>query len=251
MSELEDKDESLISHIEAFRKMLLKCLTCYALVLLPALFAAPKCLELFIKLIIRGHDIALNYFSPAEVFIIQIKLAMVIDLVICFPYIAKQIWEFCAPALYENEKKELCTLIYYPEQKLQLIKEAVPDISSWYSVTLNRLVKVCQNVSSKYTRSKVRKALPEEFSYIIQELLHESSMDPNKQAYINVIISTIIDTDRADDFIIAMCNLIQQLTIDSLHILGDIFDRGPGPHIILDTLCDYHHFDIQWGKGEP
>ena len=111
MSELEDKDESLISHIEAFRKMLLKCLTCYALVLLPALFAAPKCLELFIKLIIRGHDIALNYFSPAEVFIIQIKLAMVIDLVICFPYIAKQIWEFCAPALYENEKKFIKSVV--------------------------------------------------------------------------------------------------------------------------------------------
>ncbi len=112
MSELEDKDESLISHIEAFRKMLLKCLTCYALVLLPALFVAPKCLELFIKLIIRGHDIALNYFSPAEVFIIQIKLAMVIDLVICFPYIAKQIWEFCAPALYENEKKFIKSVVF-------------------------------------------------------------------------------------------------------------------------------------------
>ena len=112
MSELEDKDESLISHIEAFRKMLLKCLTCYALVLLPALFAAPKCLELFIKLIIRGHDIALNYFSPAEVFIIQVKLAMVIDLVICFPYIAKQIWEFCAPALYENEKKFIKSVVF-------------------------------------------------------------------------------------------------------------------------------------------
>ena len=112
MSELEDKDESLISHIEAFRKMLLKCLTCYALVLLPALFVAPKCLELFIKLIIRGHDIALNYFSPAEVFIIQIKLSMVIDLVICFPYIAKQIWEFCAPALYENEKKFIKSVVF-------------------------------------------------------------------------------------------------------------------------------------------
>ena len=112
MSELEDKDESLISHIEAFRKMLLKCLTCYALVLLPVLFFAPKCLELFIKLIIRGHDIALNYFSPAEVFIIQIKLSMVIDLVICFPYIAKQIWEFCAPALYENEKKFIKSVVF-------------------------------------------------------------------------------------------------------------------------------------------
>ena len=123
-------------------------------------------------------------------------------------------------------------------------------MNDWYVITLNQLVSVCQNVSSKYTRSKVRKALPEEFSYIIQELLHESSTTQNKQAYINVIISTIIETDRADDFIIALCNLIQRLTIDSLHILGDIFDRGPGPHIIMDTLCNYHNFDIQWGNHD-
>ena len=164
--------------------------------------------------------------------------------------IKRKVNEIFGNSLYEAEKKDLCTLIYYPEQKLQLIKESVPDINSWYSVTLNRLVRVCQSVSSKYTRSKVRKSLPQEFSYIIQELLHESSADPNKQGYINVIISTIIETDRADDFIIAMCNLIQRLTIDSLHILGDIFDRGPGPHIIMDTLCDYHHFDIQWGNHD-
>ena len=164
--------------------------------------------------------------------------------------VKRKVNEIFGNSLYESEKKELCTLIYYPEQKLQLIKESVPDIDSWYSVTLNRLVKVCQNVSSKYTRSKVRKALPPEFSYIIQELLHESSADPNKQAYINVIISTIIEICRADDFIIAMCNLIQRLTIDTLHILGDIFDRGPGPHIIMDTLCGYHNFDIQWGNHD-
>lgn len=103
------------------------------------------------------------------------------------------------------------------------------DLDDWYVITLNQLVRVCQNVSSKYTRSKVRKSLPKEFSYIIQELLHENSMVPNKQAYINVIISTIISTRRADDFIIALCNLIQRLTIDTLHVLGDIFDRGPAP----------------------
>ena len=164
--------------------------------------------------------------------------------------IKRKVNEIFGNNLREMEKKELCTLIYYPEQKLQLVKEVEKDIVDWYVITLNQLVKVCQNVSSKYTRSKVRKALPEEFSYIIQELLHESSMDPNKQAYINVIIRTIIDTRRADDFIIAMCNLIQRLTIDSLHILGDIFDRGPGPHIIMDTLCDYHNFDIQWGNHD-
>lgn len=138
--------------------------------------------------------------------------------------IKRKVNEIFGNTLRESEKKEICTLIYYPEQKLQLVKDVETDIVDWYVITLNQLVKICQNVSSKYTRSKVRKALPEEFSYIIQELLHESSMEPNKQAYINVIISTIIDTHRADDFIVAMCNLIQQLTIDSLHILGDIFD---------------------------
>lgn len=164
--------------------------------------------------------------------------------------IKRKVNEIFGNTLREMEKKELCTLIYYPEQKLQLVKEVETELEDWYVITLNQLVKVCQNVSSKYTRSKVRKALPEEFSYIIQELLHESSMDPNKQAYINVIISTIIDTHRADDFIVALCNLIQRLTIDMLHILGDIFDRGPGPHIIMDTLCDYHNFDIQWGNHD-
>ena len=164
--------------------------------------------------------------------------------------IKRKVNEIFGNTLREGEKKELCTLIYYPEQKLQLVKENETDLDDWYTITLNQLVRVCQNVSSKYTRSKVRKALPEEFSYIIQELLHENSMEPNKQAYINVIVNTIIDTNRADDFIVALSNLIQRLTIDSLHILGDIFDRGPGPHAIMDILCHYHNFDIQWGNHD-
>ena len=164
--------------------------------------------------------------------------------------VKRKVNEIFGHTLRESEKKELCTLIYYPEEKLQLIKASEKDLDDWYLITLNQLVKVCQNVSSKYTRSKVRKALPEDFSYIIQELLHESTIDPNKHAYINVIISTIISTKRADDFIIAMCNLIQRLTIDLLHIVGDIYDRGPGAHIIMDTLCDYHNFDIQWGNHD-
>ena len=164
--------------------------------------------------------------------------------------VKRKVNEIFGNTLRESEKKEICTLIYYPEEKLQLVKEKESDLDDWYLITLNQLVKVCQNVSSKYTRSKVRKALPEGFSYIIQELLHESSIDPNKHAYINVIIRTIISTRRADDFIIAMCNLIQRLTIDSLHIVGDIYDRGPGAHIIMDTLCDYHNFDIQWGNHD-
>jgi fructose-1,6-bisphosphatase-3 len=158
--------------------------------------------------------------------------------------------EIFGNTLRESEKKELCTLIYYPEQKLDLVKSVEKELDDWYVITLNQLVRVCQNVSSKYTRSKVRKALPEEFSYIIQELLHESSMVPNKEMYVNVIIDTIISTRRADDFIIALCNLIQRLTIDTLHVLGDIFDRGPAPHRIMDILRHYHHFDIQWGNHD-
>ena len=164
--------------------------------------------------------------------------------------VKRKVNEIFGNTLRESEKKELCTLIYYPEQKLQLVKNREKDLEDWYMTTLNQLVRVCQNVSSKYTRSKVHKALPQEFAYIIQELMHESSVEPNKAAYINVIISSIIETRRADDFIIALCNLIQQLTIDRLHIVGDIYDRGPGAHIIMDTLCDYHHFDIQWGNHD-
>ena len=164
--------------------------------------------------------------------------------------IKRKVNEIFGNTLREAEKKEICTLIYYPEEKLQLVKAREKDLDDWYLITLNQLVKVCHNVSSKYTRSKVRKSLPAEFSYIIQELLHESSIEPNKHAYINVIISTIITTKRADDFIIAMCNLIQRLTIDSLHIVGDIYDRGPGPHIIMDKMMTYHSIDVQWGNHD-
>ena len=164
--------------------------------------------------------------------------------------IKRKVNEIFSNTLRDYEKKELCTLIYYPEQKLELVSSKEPDLDDWYLITLNQLVRVCRNVSSKYTRSKVRKALPKEFSYIIQELLHESSVEPNKSAYVDQIIKTIISTGRANDFIIAMCNLIQRLTIDILHVIGDIYDRGPGAHIIMDTLCDYHHFDIQWGNHD-
>ena len=167
--------------------------------------------------------------------------------------IKRKVRELFKETLGAKEQKELCTLIYYPERKLELVKNETDDrteLNDWYFITINRLVRVCRDVSSKYTRSKVHKALPQDFSYIIQELLHESTSDPNKQGYVDVIVSTIISTGRADDFIIAMCNLIQQLTIDSLHILGDVFDRGPSPDKIMDILCNYHNFDIQWGNHD-
>jgi fructose-1,6-bisphosphatase-3 len=164
--------------------------------------------------------------------------------------VKRKVNEIFDHTLRESEKKEICTLIYYPKEKLQLVKAKEKDLDDWYLITLNQLIKVCQNTSSKYTRAKVHKAMPVEFAYIIEELLHESTIDPNKHAYIDVIIRTIISTKRADEFITAICNLIQRLTIDSLHIVGDIYDRGPGAHLIMDLLCDYHRFDIQWGNHD-
>ena len=164
--------------------------------------------------------------------------------------IKRKVGEIFGNTIRETEKKELCTLIYYPEQKLELIKAAEEDLDDWYRITIHQLVCVCRDVSSKYTRSKVRKNLPEEFSYIIEELLHERTDDQDKAAYVAVIVDTVISTGRADDFIVAICNVIQRLAIDQLHILGDIYDRGPGAHIILDTLRQYHSWDIQWGNHD-
>ena len=164
--------------------------------------------------------------------------------------VRRKVEDLFAHTLRESERRDLCTLIYYPEQKLELIKARERNMEDWYRITLHQLIRVCQNVSSKYTRSKVRKALPPEYSYIIQELLHESQAEPNKFDYINGIIGAIISTGRADHFITAMSHLIQRLTIDMLHIVGDIYDRGPGAHIIMDTLCHYHNFDIQWGNHD-
>lgn len=164
--------------------------------------------------------------------------------------IKRKVNEIFGTTLREAEKRELCTLIYYPEQKLELVKESETDINDWYHITIHQLVSVCRDVSSKYTRSKVRKSLPTDFKYIIQELLHERVDDSNKAAYVNGIIETIISTGRADDFIVAICNVIQRLAIDQLHILGDIYDRGPGAHVIMDTMERYHSWDIQWGNHD-
>ena len=164
--------------------------------------------------------------------------------------IQRKVNDLFGNTLREADKKELCTLIYYPDQKLELIKASEENIDDWYHITIHQLVSVCRLVSSKYTRSKVRKALPKDFSYIIQELLHERTDDANKTDYVNVIIDTIISTGRADDFIIAISNVIQRLSIDQLHILGDIYDRGPGAHVIMDTLSAYHSWDIQWGNHD-
>lgn len=164
--------------------------------------------------------------------------------------IKRKVKELFGNTLRDKEIRDLCTLIYYPKQKLELVRQNETDLSDYYQTTLNQLIAVCRNVSSKYTRSKVRKSLPPEFAYIIEELLHESTDDRNKQAYVGVIIQTIIGTGRAAGFVEAICELIQRLAIDQLHILGDIFDRGPGAHLIMETLVSYHHWDIQWGNHD-
>ena len=164
--------------------------------------------------------------------------------------IKRKVNELFGDTISEDEKKDLCTLIYYPEEKLKLVKQSDVVLNDYYKTSLNRLIVVCRNVSSKYTRSKVRKNLPEEYAYIIEELMHEANDFQNRQAYFNVIVETIIGTKRAGHFITALCYLIQRLIVDRLHILGDIFDRGPGAHHIMDALCEYHHLDITWGNHD-
>ncbi len=148
------------------------------------------------------------------------------------------------------EMKDLATLIYYPEEKLNLIKSKEEDLNEWYKITLYRLIEVTKAVSSKYTRSKVRKAMPKGFDYIIDELLHLQGEDENKELYYNQIIDSIIDLNRADSFIVAISDLIKRMAIDHLHIVGDIYDRGPGAPIIMDKLMDFHSLDIEWGNHD-
>jgi len=168
--------------------------------------------------------------------------------------IKQKVEQIFGDTLTKRELKELCTLIYYPEDKLKLVCQSIRSrsrMNEWYKTNLLRLVNVLAVCSSKYTRSKVRKALPDEYSYIIEELLHEWLEDnPNKHNYMMAIVETIISTGRADHFISAICNVIHRLVIDKLHIIGDIYDRGPGAHLIMDTLCNYHSFDIQWGNHD-
>lgn len=150
----------------------------------------------------------------------------------------------------ERERSALATLIYYPEEKLALIKKEIKDINEWYIITLYRLIEVAREVSSKYTRSKVRKAMPKGFDYIIDELLHLQGCGPDKETYYKQIIKSIIELDRADEFIVAISNLIKRMAIDHLHVLGDIFDRGPNAKLVIDTLMKFHSLDIELGNHD-
>lgn len=164
--------------------------------------------------------------------------------------IKRKVNEIFSTSMREDDIRQLCSLIYYPERKLALIRSSEKDLDNFYQITLHQLVKVLQSVSSKYSRSKVRKSLPAEFAYIIEELLHESPYDENKQPYYNCIIESIISTGQAEEFIRAISHVIQHLSIDQLHLLGDIFDRGDGAHLVLDTLMKYRDYDIQWGNHD-
>ena len=164
--------------------------------------------------------------------------------------IKTKIDEIFGNSMTNDERKKLATLIYYPEEKLELIKKETKDLNEYYKITLYRLIEICRVIASKYSRSKVRKAMPKSYEYIIDELLHANQNIADKEFYYNQIIESIIKLDRAEAFIIAISNLIQQLAIEHLHIIGDIYDRGPGPHIIMDKLMNYHSIDIEWGNHD-
>lgn len=164
--------------------------------------------------------------------------------------VRKKIDDVFGHTLSTADKASLATLIYYPQKKMELVKRQEDDIENWYKISLYRLIEVCKTVSSKYTRSKVRKMLPEDYAYVIEELITEKQEVLNKEAYYEAIVNTIVELGQTENFIIALAELIQRLVIDHLHILGDIYDRGPSPDLIMDRLERYHSFDLQWGNHD-
>ena len=160
--------------------------------------------------------------------------------------------ELLGATVPRSDRDQLATLIYYPEEKLEEIERETEDMREWYRITFHRLIDLCCLVSAKYTRSKVRKAMPPEYAYIIDELIHThyEKNEADKRDYYENIINTIIDLDRASNFLIQLCELIKRLAVDHLHLVGDIFDRGPGADVIMDSLMKYHSVDIQWGNHD-
>ena len=164
--------------------------------------------------------------------------------------VRRKIEDVFGNTMSRKDKKFLATLIYYPKAKMDKVRQTEQNMDDWYKVNLYRLIEVAKRAASKYTRSKVRKSLPNDFAYVIEELITEKAEVNDKESYYNEIISTMIRIGRAEEFIIAISELIQRLVVDHLHIVGDIYDRGPGPHIIMDKLMDYHSLDIQWGNHD-
>ncbi|MDE6020750.1 MAG: fructose-1,6-bisphosphatase [Ruminococcus sp.] len=164
--------------------------------------------------------------------------------------VRKKIDDVFGHTLGTGEKVALASLIYYPKERIELIKDTEPDMENWYKVSLYRLIEVCKVLSSKYTREKLRRALPADYAYIIEELITEKPEILDKKAYYDSIVDTIIEIGCAENFIVTLSRLIQHLVIDHLHIIGDIYDRGSGAHFIMDRLCSYHSLDIQWGNHD-
>ena len=163
--------------------------------------------------------------------------------------VAEKIQSALGDSLTLSERRSLAALIYYPREKLREVKRTETDMEDWYRVTLKRLISVCRQCTTKYSRSKVRKALPREYAYIMEEMLNTGGT-PNKERYYDHIIHAIVDTGSADTMIEEMATLIKRMTVDELHIVGDIFDRGPHADVILDHLMTHHHVDVQWGNHD-
>ena len=165
--------------------------------------------------------------------------------------VRKKVDEVYGETLSEEEKRALCALIYYPDERIELERTRQADLHAWYRKSLHQVVEIARAVTIKYSRSKVHKLLPVDYAYIIKELLHETNLEQHdRHTYYNAIIDAIIETGCAEQLIIAICYLIHSLTIDTLHIVGDIFDRGPGASKILDVLSTVRDFDIQWGNHD-
>ena len=165
--------------------------------------------------------------------------------------VRKKVDEVYGDAMDEEEKRALCALIYYPDERIEYERTVQADMTGWYKRRLSQVVDVARAVTIKYSRSKVHKLLPPDYAYIIKELLHETNLEQHdRQTYYNAIIDAIIETGCAEQLLIAICYLIHGLTIDTLHIVGDIFDRGPGAAKILDVLSTVRDYDIQWGNHD-
>ena len=177
---------------------------------LQAILNLPKGTEHFISDVHGEHEAFLHILNSAS------------------GVVRRKLDDLFATSIPRRELDQLATLIYYPKEKLEEIAQSTEDMREWYRITLHRLIEVCRLVSTKYTRSKVRKAMPKEYAYILDELIHTRYGDSDKRDYYENIISTIIDIDRAPNFLIQLCELIKRLAVDRLHIVGDIFDRGPG-----------------------
>lgn len=174
--------------------------------------------------------------------------------------VRRKVDDIYGDSIAETEKRALCALIYYPDERIRMVQQhgldaealpmAAPTMVDWYRRRIHQTLDVTRSVSVKYTRSKVRKMLPKNFAYVIEELLYESSIERDRTRYFHSIIDAIIDTGRAEQLLIAISYLIHALAIDTLHVVGDIFDRGPGAPKIMEVLSTVRDYDIQWGNHD-